>query len=122
MRSISFILTPDQILAESKTVTRRTGWRHAKSGMLLQGVRQAQGLKKGQTAEKLKVIRVIGVRFEPLNRVVTDPAYGAREMVLEGFPGMDPSDFVAMVVRANDGCRPTTEVTRIEFEYEREPA
>lgn len=111
MRNISFMITPNQILAETKTVTRRMGWRNLKPGVLLQGVRKSQGLRKGEKIERLKVIRVESVRIEPLSYITHD------ELILEGFPDMTVSEFINMFCNSHKGATIDSEVTRIEFSY-----
>jgi hypothetical protein len=66
MQNISFTLTTAQVRARSKTVTRRIGWENLKAGTLLCAVEKGQGLKKGERAKKLGVIRVTNVRREEL--------------------------------------------------------
>lgn len=115
-RLMSFALTAAQIRARSKTVTRRVGWRHARRGMEAQPVAKGQGLKRGETVDRIGgLIRFVDVRREPLAAILTYPDPAA-EVAAEGFPGMRPEDFVALVARAN-GCTPDTRVTRIAFEY-----
>lgn len=116
MRQISFAHTTAQIADESKCVTRRDGWADVRDGALLQGIRKGQGLKKGERVEKLKVIRVLDARRERLYRLIDDPDYGREEMRKEGFPDMEPEEFIE---RFFDG-RYNDFVTRIEFEYVRE--
>jgi hypothetical protein len=117
MRNISFALTTEQVRNQTKTVTRRLGWRTLQPGTLLQPVVKGMGLKKGEKAEKVgSPIRVVKVNREPLEFMAKDPVYGAREARAEGFPSMRGEDFVAMFCEHN-ACRPETEVTRIEFEY-----
>lgn len=110
MRNISFALTEPQILAGTKTVTRRTGWATLAPGTLLMGVRKGMGLKKGETVHRLRPIRVVSVRREALGAI--DQA----DVIAEGFPEMTPAEFVAMFC-AHNNCGPETVVTRIEFEY-----
>lgn len=126
MRNMSFALTTPQILARTKTVTRRTGWRDLKPGTLLQAIEKGQGLKKGEKVRPLAVIRVTDVRREPLALIDAD------DVAREGFQESTPAGFVAMfcathrVVDALEfgtgkllyrKCEPADEVTRIEFEY-----
>lgn len=120
MRNMSFMLTKEQILARSKTVTRRVGWKHLKDGVIIQPVEKGMGLRKGQKVVKLGgPIVVIKVRQESLDRLLisTNPIYGEKEMLLEGFPGLLPKDFIAMFCKTHKGCTPSTVITRIEFEY-----
>jgi len=110
MKNISFSMTIAQIEARTKDVTRRIGWKNVKPGQLLQAVKKAQGLKKGESVENLKVIRVIKATQEPLYHI--DQA----DCLREGFPNMHPDEFVTMFCAANR-CEKHTIVTRIEFEY-----
>jgi hypothetical protein len=121
MRNMSFSLTTEQILARTKFVTRRTGWRSLKAGDLLQPVRKGMGLKAGEKAEKLAgPIRVVDVRREPLERMILDPGYGVCEVRLEGFADHPtkgwPDQFVRFFCLTHH-CYPADEITRIEFEY-----
>lgn len=112
MRQISFALTTKQIRTHSKTVTRRMGWATLMPGTLLQPIRKGQGLKKGERVEKIGgPIRVVRVTREPIAAVSVD------DTRREGFPGMQPEEFVRMFVAMNAGCNWRTVVTRIEFSY-----
>ena len=108
MRNMSFSMTTDQLVDGSKDVTRRIGWQNVRPGDRIQAVKKGMGLKKGEKAEKLVVITVVSVRQEPLYRI--DKA----ECVREGFPDMEPEEFVTMFMAANR-CEKHTIVTRIEF-------
>lgn len=127
MRNMSFALTTKQILAGSKDVTRRMGWKFLKVGELLRPVRKCMGLRPG---EKLSVLRdpiqVLDVRREPLRRMTDDIEYGHEEVRREGFAWhpdyRDPGTWVAMFCAMHKGCTPTTVITRIVFSYEAEPA
>lgn len=117
MRNISVTLTKDQITAKSKRVTRRNGWRNLKVGELLCTVEKSQGLKKGESLKRLRVIRVTDLKTEPLGRLLDDPVYGAEECRLEGFPDLTPAAFADMFMRTHKGVTLETPVTRIAFEY-----
>lgn len=121
MRNMSFMLTPDQILNRTKTVTRRLGWATLKPGTLVRAVRKGQGLKKGEKVEQLAVIRIVSVRRERLSYLLEDAHYGVTEVDLEGFrehPTIKgrPHPFVDFFV-ATHKCDVEDTVTRIEFEY-----
>lgn len=117
MRNMSFWLTEQQVIARTKTVTRRLGWLNLKPGDELRPVKKCMGLKPGEKVEPLSdPVRVVSVRREPL-RWMTDSVFGDDECKREGFPDMTPSEFVAMFCATHKGCTPETEVTRIEFEY-----
>jgi len=112
MRNMSFALTTPQILAQTKTVTRRFGWWFLRPGDLVQPVKKAMGLKKGERVEKLGCpIRILSTREEPLFLADT-----AEEVQREGFPDWTPRQFVTMICR-HYKCRPNAMCNRIEFEY-----
>jgi len=112
MRHMSFALTTEQIRQRKKTVTRRLGWEFLKPGDLLQPIVKGQGLKKGETVEKIGgPIRVVNVSRSPLNAITP------QDVFREGFPAMTKADFVKMFKKSHRGCRVATVVTRIEFEY-----
>jgi len=121
MRNISFMLTQQQILNRTKTVTRRVGWGRLKAGDMLHAVEKGMGLKAGEKVKPLATIRVVSVRPEPLSAMMVDLDYGVEECAKEGFgehPSLRvPSEFVKFFCRSHRGCTPDTVVTRIEFEY-----
>lgn len=124
MRHISFSLTTDQILAGSKTVTRRMGWKFLKKGELLLPVKKCRGLKAGEKHSILRdPIQAIDVRQERLDRMLNDLTYGFDECVKEGFAWHPdycwPSEFVRMFCAVNR-CKPGQIITRIEFGYTQE--
>lgn len=92
-------------------MTRRVGWRFAKVGDVVQPVVKRQGLKKGETVEK------IGgpIRFVAVDRVVLGDI-SHTDVFLEGFPQMTRREFVTMFKKANGGLKDQV-VTRIKFEY-----
>lgn len=106
------MLTTQQILDQTKTVTRRNRWDFLKVGDSLRPVRKGQGLKKGEKVEHLgrEPIQVRNIRKERLDAITQ------ADCVLEGFPDMTPAEFVAMYCKANK-CKPDKIVTRIEFIY-----
>jgi hypothetical protein len=116
MRNISFALTQEQVRARIKTVTRRAGWANLQPGTRLRGVNKCQGLKPGEKPVSLAVIEVVDVRREALDVLERNPAYGRAECILEGFPGMEGAEFVAMFCD-HMMHRPEWPVTRIEFRY-----
>lgn len=112
MRNISFALTTAQIRNQTKTVTRRLGWQRLTPGTLLQPVVKGQGLKKGETVEKIGgPIRVVSVSRDPLNAITP------QDVFREGFPQMTREEFISMFKRTHAGCYVGSLVTRIEFEY-----
>ena len=121
MRNISFMLTRDQVLARTKDVTRRLGWRNVRVGEDLRGCEKCQGLRRGEHVVQLALIRVVAVRFEPLRRMTDDLEYGFEEVRREGFADHPtlrwPSVWVDWFCSSHRGCTLDTEVTRIEFTY-----
>ncbi len=126
-RNMSFALTTDQIRNQSKTVTRRLGWKFLKAGDIVNACVKCMGLKPGEKIQRLGQIRIKDVRREPLEHMETIAEfshlprsgikdYGHIEAAKEGFPSMTGSEFVKMFCEHMD-CIPSDEVTRIEFEY-----
>jgi len=120
---MSFALTTPQILARTKTVTRRLGWTFLQPGDLLQPVKKNQGLKKGERVERVGgPVRVVRVHRERLSRLVYESAdWARREVVAEGFPAMDRFEFFSFFSKSH-GAKSEAQalamvVTRIEFEY-----
>lgn len=111
MRNMSFALTTPQILARTKTVTRRLGWCDLKPGDLVQAVEKGMGLKKGQKVRRLAVIRIVSVREEPLADITPE------DVIAEGFPEMTPREFTEMFMRTHPPCSRWQFVNRIAFEY-----
>ena len=110
MKNISFFMTPEQVKDGTKTVTRRNGWKGLKVDTILRGVLKGQGLGKGGKVETLCIIRVVGVRREPLNLITQ------ADCVAEGFPNLSPGEFVEMYWK-HMKVEHDSLVTRIEFEY-----
>ena len=54
---MSFMLTTNQIIDETKDVTRRNGWENLKPGDRLRAVEKAMGLKKGEKQRLLRDLR-----------------------------------------------------------------
>jgi hypothetical protein len=113
MQNMSFFKTIQQIIDETKTVTRRLGWWKLKPGDLLCAVEKCQGLKKGERIKRLKIIRVISVRKERLFEITDE------DVRREGFPGKSREWFIDFFMRFNK-CTCYVIVNRIEFEYIKE--
>lgn len=114
MNRISFAETTAQVEDESKTVTRRLGWKKLNPGARLLAVDKIR--VKG--ARVLKVIEVVSVREERLSAITDD------DLRREGFPGRDAAWFIAMFMKKFfDSLGPARTrdldpiVTRIEFRY-----
>lgn len=119
MRNMSFAMTTPQVLAKTKDVTRRTGWKHLKEGELLQPVKKCMGLRPGEQIERIGApVRALLRRREALNMLTRCPDYGYREVAREGFPDWTPAQFVEMFCDTHKGVTPASEITRIEFSYD----
>ena len=115
MRNLSCAITTDQVIARTKTVTRRLGtfWTCLEVGDKLCLVRKSQGLRQGEHVERLAVVEVVSVRAEPLDRIY---CYGVDELTQEGFPDMCWRDFERMFLRMHK-CAANPLITRIEWRY-----
>jgi len=116
MRNISFSLTTPQFVDKSKDVTRRLGWLKLKPGDELQACEKCQGLKPGEKIVRLGRIYVFSVCRERLDRMILDLEYGKSEVIREGFPNLDPAQFVAMFCKHNK-CEPDRLITRILYAH-----
>jgi hypothetical protein len=102
--------TTEQFLEQTKTVTRRVGWKFLKPGDVLNGCKQCQGLKKGEKVIKLGQIKVVSIKREQLCKITRS------DIVKEGFSGLTKWEFIAFFCEYMK-VTPQTIVTRIEFEY-----
>ncbi|MBL4783013.1 MAG: hypothetical protein JKX92_12295 [Porticoccaceae bacterium] len=109
-RNMSFAMTTEQVLEQSKTVTRRLGWGFLKPNDVLTAVEKSMGLKKGERAVKLRLIRIVSISGEPLNAITQE------DVIREGFPHWSPTQFVQMMVD-HYKVEPAVVVNRIEFDY-----
>lgn len=109
-------MTTKQCVDFLKTVTRRSGWWNVKPLQIIQLVEKGQGLKRGEKVKRIHCIQVLSARPERLDTIARMPEYGRREMEREGFPHMEPEDFIQMYCKANRVNRYEI-VNRIEFRY-----
>ena len=123
-RLMSVSMTVDAVIARQKTVTRRKGWQFLRPGDRLTLCRKVQGRKPGEPLDRLAAVEVISVTREQLADLVPDPwgdnpddPYGANEVELEGFPGLDPAHFVGRFFIDAQGMTLDDFVTRIEWRY-----
>jgi hypothetical protein len=115
---MSFALTEQQIIDQTKFVTRRHGWDWLACGDLIQPVRKGMGLRAGETVVKLgPPIRVVNVRFEALDNILKYEREGRSETFAEGFPTMSGEEFIEMFGKSHRGVTLKTIITRIEFIY-----
>lgn len=136
-RLMSVAMTADAVIARHKTVTRRKGWTFLKPGDRLTLCRKVRGRKPGEPLARLAEVEVVTAWREPL-RTLTDfntwssdyfktperqprrplwVEWVAGEVAREGFPGMDPAEFVRRFFIDAQGMSPDDDVTRIEWRY-----
>ncbi|MEN0071277.1 MAG: hypothetical protein AAGC63_09735 [Propionicimonas sp.] len=130
LMSVSF--TEQAVVERRKTVTRRKGWwldsrgrRLLNPGDHLTLCRKVMGRKPGEPLVRLAEVEVVDVRRHRLDLLIPtvpiDSLWGAtwcrKEMVREGFPGMDPAEFVQRFFVDAQHMAPNAEVTRIEWRY-----
>ena len=123
-RLMSVAFTADAVIERRKTVTRRKGWWLDKNGrqILKPGdrltlCRKVMGRKPGEPLERLTEVEVVDVRREPLSLLLTTIGYADEEMAREGFPEMDPREFVRLFFVAAQRVGHNDDVTRIEWRY-----
>lgn len=97
VRRMSFILTTEQVLAKTKTVTRRAvkTWPHLAAGAKIVAIEQGQGLPAGRGHHVLALIEIVNVRVELLSTMTDD------ECTREGFPGVFAREFVEFFLGAS---------------------
>jgi hypothetical protein len=125
-RHMSVAYTEDAVRNRTKNVTRRKGWTFLKSGDRLTLCRKVMGRKKGEPLVKVAEVEVVSVRREPLTSLgkchcwddhAPGTTYSEKEVAREGFPGMDPDEFVHRFFVEAQGMKRDDEVTRIEWRY-----
>lgn len=125
-RLMSVAFTEPAVVERRKTVTRRKRWLFLRVGDRLTLVRKAMGRRPGEPLVRLAEVEVVSVERQPLRSVgncVCHPwpanqgTYSATEMEREGFPGMDPDEFVRRFFVDAQGMDPSDVVTRIEWRY-----
>ncbi|BEL42085.1 Uncharacterised protein [Mycobacteroides abscessus subsp. abscessus] len=110
-RLMSVSLTEDAVVARTKTVTRRMGWRDLKPGDRLTLCRKVMGRKRGEPLVRLVDVEVVCVYRQQLNAITRE------DVVREGFVGWTTGRFVKFFCDSHKGCEPWSEVTRIEWRY-----
>lgn len=123
-RLMSVAFTEPAVLARIKTVTRRAGWWEDKNGRrivhpgdTLTLCRKVMGRKKGEPLVRLTEVEIVNVRREGLYELIRSGDYGRQEMILEGFRGMDPADFIRKYFTEAQKIHIMDDVTRIEWRY-----
>jgi hypothetical protein len=125
-RLMSVAFTEDAVRDRTKTVTRRKGWTFAKPGDRITLCRKVMGRKKGEPLERIVDVELVDVRREPLTYLgkcacwADHPdleTYAQAEVRREGFPGMDPDEFVRRFFVDAQGMARDAVVTRLEWRY-----
>jgi hypothetical protein len=117
-RLMSVAFTEDAVRDRTKTVTRRKGWQFAKPGDRLTLCRKVMGRKPGEPLERIVDVEIVSVRRERLGDLADSPTiYGRLEVALEGFPGMQPAEFVQRFFIDAQRMELEDHVTRIEWRY-----
>lgn len=112
---MSFSMTTQQMKDRTKTVTRRFGWWFSKPGDVVRAIEKGMGLKKGEKIVPLYPIEILDCRGEPLHYIDKE------DCIKEGFPDMEPEEFIFMM-QVHSGCSRYTKVNRIEFKEVKEDA
>lgn len=128
---MSVAFTEAAVRARTKTVTRRKGWWLDKNGrrLLHPGdrltlCRKVMGRKPGEPLERICEVEVVSIRREPLCAVGGPYKHGANdgdiiwpELIAEGFPDLDPGEFMRRYFIDAQRIGPMDDVTRIEWRY-----
>lgn len=121
-RLMSVSLTEPAVVARTKTVTRRLGWRMLKPGDHLQLCRKVMGRRKGEPLVRLALVEVVDVRRERVWDITDSdiaregvPAYWFDDVYVDtGQPTCVA--WVQWFCEQMD-CWPDDEITRIEWRY-----
>lgn len=122
-RLMSVAFTEHAVRERTKTVTRRKGWwednngrRIIRPGDRLTLCRKVMGRKKGEPLERICDVEVVAVSRHRLHHLITHPS-AALEMEREGFPELDPAQFIQRYFLDAQGMSADDFVTRIEWRY-----
>ena len=111
-RLMGVALTEAAVVAKTKTVTRRIGWKFLKPGDRLTLCRKVMGRKQGEPLVRLAEVEVVSVRREPLS------AFPVDDIAREGLPwGFDSVREWTWWFMQQTGAAYDSEVTRIEWRY-----
>ncbi len=108
---------PKDVPRRQGRVAHQPGRPPGKPGDHLILVDRVMGLKKGERATVLTEVEVVSTCREHLDNLTTFPSYGEEEVRREGFPGMDPAEFIDRFFVKAQGMQPSDLVTRIEWRY-----
>jgi hypothetical protein len=108
MRNMAFSLTYEQMMAETKDVTRRLGWARLLAGDQVMAVKKGMGLKRGEKVHRIYPITIVRCSWEPINYITP------QDVIREGFPDMTVAQFIDFFCLTHK-CKPDQQVNRIEF-------
>lgn len=114
-RLMSAKLTAQQVWAQEKRVTRRDGWQMLSAGELLTLCEQVRGRRPEEPLQRITDVKVTSVWRERLDAIT------GVDVVAEGFPDMTTAQFVDFFCSSHPGITPTSDVTRIAWDYEPTP-
>lgn len=119
LMSVSF--TEQAVIERRKHVTRRKGWSMLSPGDRVTLCRKVMGRRQRdgfvEPLVRLAEVEIVGVRRERLDLMISDPEYGSAEVALEGFPGMEPVEFIHRFFTHAQGLPAEAVVTRVEWRY-----
>jgi hypothetical protein len=107
---MSFALTTEQYNDRTKTETMRLGWAFLKPGEVVMGIKQGQGLKKGEKVERLHPFRCAS------NTPARVDSTTKANVIAEGFPDWTVEEFIEFFCKSHK-CAPDKVVNRIKFEH-----
>lgn len=114
-RLMSVSLTEAQVVARTKSQTRRVGWLKTKPGDTLTLCRKVMGRRRKdgsvEPLVRLVDVEVVATRREPLIRITQ------ADVEAEGFPDWTPAQFVEFFCSTHKGATALTLVTVIEWTY-----
>ena len=108
-RNMSFMMTKDQLLDGSKTVTRRMGWKFLKLGDQVMACEKCRGLDKDGKIKRYGLIEIEQVWTEQLDEITRT------EVLREGFPNMSVDEFIDYFIAGHKSCKRDSIITRIQF-------
>jgi len=112
-RLMSVAFTEQAVVERRKTVTRRKGWLFVKPGDRLTLCRKVMGRKRrGRGHQRSALCAVAGPYATDQNGGTIWP-----ELIAEGFPDMNPSEFMIRYFINAQGIGAMDDVTRIEWRY-----
>ena len=115
-----FSETVHALRARSQRVTRRVGFEDTTAGDIIEAVPEMWMLTHPGRVRPTARLRVVSTRQEPLRRLLDEPEYAREEFILSAFPpNASVKAVVVDFVARHRNTTPSSNITRIEFDYER---